>query len=89
MLATTVAPATADKGSPDQEPKPTVVPVHGAFADSTSWNGVISRLRHDGYRVVAVANPLRSLSGDSAYLKNILAGIDGPSCWRVTPTAVR
>ncbi|MFD7401896.1 alpha/beta fold hydrolase [Streptomyces sp. NPDC059866] len=78
LLATTVAPASADKGTPDQEPKPTVVLVHGAFADSTSWNGVISRLRHDGYPVVAVANPLRSLSGDSAYLKNILADIDGP-----------
>ncbi|CAM5601872.1 MULTISPECIES: alpha/beta fold hydrolase [Streptomyces] len=78
FLATTIAPASADKGAPVRAPKPTVVLVHGAFADSTSWNGVIKRLRHDGYPVVAVANPLRSLSGDSAYLKDVLAGIDGP-----------
>lgn len=79
LLATTIAPASAGKGSPaDRGDKPTVVLVHGAFADSTSWNGVIDRLRHDGYPVVAVANPLRSLSGDSAYLKDVLAGIDGP-----------
>jgi pimeloyl-ACP methyl ester carboxylesterase len=79
LLATTIAPASADKGGPaDRGDKPTVVLVHGAFADSTSWNGVIDRLRHDGYPVVAVANPLRSLSGDSAYLKDVLAGIDGP-----------
>jgi pimeloyl-ACP methyl ester carboxylesterase len=78
LLATTVAPASAGKGAPSQGPKPTVVLVHGAFADSTSWNDVIEKLRHDGYPVVAVANPLRSLSGDSAYLKDVLAGIDGP-----------
>ncbi|MGX1267928.1 alpha/beta fold hydrolase [Streptomyces phaeoluteigriseus] len=78
LLATTVAPASAGKGTAAQGPKPTIVLVHGAFADSTSWNDVIGRLRHDGYPVVAVANPLRSLSGDSAYLKNVLAGIDGP-----------
>ncbi|MEV7141648.1 alpha/beta fold hydrolase [Streptomyces tauricus] len=78
LLATTVAPASADKGAASQRQKPTVVLVHGAFADSTSWNGVIKRLRHDGYPVVAVANPLRSLSGDSAYLRDVLADIDGP-----------
>ncbi|MFJ4833715.1 alpha/beta fold hydrolase [Streptomyces sp. NPDC088747] len=78
LIATTVAPASAHKDTATQRPKPTVVLVHGAFADSTSWNGVIEELRHDGYPVVAVANPLRSLSGDSAYLKSVLAGIDGP-----------
>ncbi|MGW7664518.1 alpha/beta fold hydrolase [Streptomyces sp. NPDC054756] len=78
LFVTTTAPASADKGTTDRGPKPTVVLVHGAFADSTSWNDVIGRLRHDGYPVVAVANPLRSLSGDSAYLKDVLAGIDGP-----------
>ncbi|ROQ60168.1 pimeloyl-ACP methyl ester carboxylesterase [Streptomyces sp. 840.1] len=78
LLAGTVVPAAADKGAPAQRTKPTIVLVHGAFADATSWNGVIDRLRHDGYPVVAVANPLRSLSGDSAYLKDVLAGIDGP-----------
>ncbi|MEU9336586.1 alpha/beta hydrolase [Streptomyces sp. NPDC048290] len=78
FLVTTVAPASADRKAPTPGPKPTVVLVHGAFADSTSWNGVMRRLRHDGYPVVAVANPLRSLSGDSAYLKDVLADIGGP-----------
>ncbi|MBT2408995.1 alpha/beta hydrolase [Streptomyces sp. ISL-12] len=78
VLVTSVGPAAADKGAPAPAAKPTVVLVHGAFADSTSWNDVIGKLRHDGYPVVAVANPLRSLSGDSAYLKDVLAGIDGP-----------
>ncbi|MFI8485447.1 alpha/beta fold hydrolase [Streptomyces rubrogriseus] len=78
LLVTTIAPASADKRPADRGDKPTVVLVHGAFADSTSWNGVIDKLRHDGYPVVAVANPLRSLSGDSAYLKDVLAGIEGP-----------
>ncbi|MGV9896330.1 hypothetical protein [Streptomyces tendae] len=51
LLATTIAPASADKDTTDRGPKPTVVLVHGAFADSTSWNGVIDKLRHDGYPV--------------------------------------
>ncbi|MEW2425618.1 alpha/beta fold hydrolase [Streptomyces nigra] len=76
--ATAVAPASGHQDDAAARPKPTIVLVHGAFADSTSWDGVIAGLRRDGYRVVAVANPLRSLSGDSAYLKDVLAGIDGP-----------
>jgi pimeloyl-ACP methyl ester carboxylesterase len=57
---------------------PTVVLVHGAFADSSSWNGVIARLRRDGYPVLAVANPLRSLAGDAEFLRDVLDGVDGP-----------
>ncbi|QFU86974.1 alpha/beta fold hydrolase [Amycolatopsis sp. YIM 10] len=60
------------------KPKPTVVLVHGAFAESASWDGVVQRLQRHGYPVVAVANPLRSLSGDADYLKKVLATIDGP-----------
>ena len=56
----------------------TVVLVHGAFADSSSWNGVIKKLKREGFPVVAVANPLRGLSSDAAYVKEVLAGIDGP-----------
>ncbi len=78
LTAATIVPASAHKDTGTHRPKPTVVLVHGAFADSTSWNGVIRELRHDGYPVVAVANPLRSLRGDSAYLKDVLASIDGP-----------
>jgi pimeloyl-ACP methyl ester carboxylesterase len=58
--------------------KPTVVLVHGAFAESASWNGVITRLYADGITSVAVANPLRSLSTDAAYVRDVLASIDGP-----------
>ena len=58
--------------------KPTVVLVHGAFAESASWNGVVEQLRADSVPVVAVANPLRSLPGDAAYLRDVLAAIDAP-----------
>ena len=58
--------------------KPTIVLVHGAFADSSSWTGVITRLRRDGYNVIAPANPLRSLSGDSSYIAGVLAQTPGP-----------
>lgn len=57
------------------ENKPTIVLVHGAFADASSWNGVIRHLEEDGYPVVAVANPLRSVEGDAAYLAGIVASI--------------
>ncbi|MET9883255.1 alpha/beta hydrolase [Streptomyces sp. NPDC006430] len=59
-------------------PKPTIVLVHGAFADASSWSGTIKRLRRAGYPVVATANPLRGLSDDTAYLRGVLAGVDGP-----------
>ena len=58
--------------------KPTVVLVHGAFADASGWSGVIDELRQDGYPVLAPANPLRDLTGDSDYLASILATILGP-----------
>lgn len=53
--------------------KPSVVLVHGAYAESASWNGVISRVQAAGHRDVAAANPLRSRSGDAAYLASPLA----------------
>lgn len=58
--------------------KPTIVLVHGAFADSSSWYGVVGILEYDGYRVVAAANPLRSVKGDGAYVHALLATITGP-----------
>jgi pimeloyl-ACP methyl ester carboxylesterase len=57
---------------------PTVVLVHGAFADSSSWTGVIERLQPKGVAVTAVANPLRGVSADSDYLAAVLDEIDGP-----------
>jgi pimeloyl-ACP methyl ester carboxylesterase len=71
FVLTSSAPS-ASASSPDA-PKPTVVLVHGAWADSSGWSDVIRRLQMKGYRVLAPANPLRSLEGDSAYLARFLA----------------
>jgi pimeloyl-ACP methyl ester carboxylesterase len=57
---------------------PTVVLVHGAFADASSWNGVIERLQAKGVQVTAPANPLRGIAIDSAYLAGVLEEIPGP-----------
>jgi pimeloyl-ACP methyl ester carboxylesterase len=56
----------------------TVVLVHGAFADASSWSGVIQRLQAAGMQVTAPANPLRGISIDSAYLAAFLNQIPGP-----------
>jgi pimeloyl-ACP methyl ester carboxylesterase len=58
--------------------KPTVVLVHGAFADASSWNGVVEQLHKDGYTVVAAANPLRSVKSDAAYIADVVKGIKSP-----------
>jgi pimeloyl-ACP methyl ester carboxylesterase len=58
--------------------KPTVVLVHGAWADSGSWDQVVARLQRQGYTVVAFPNPLRGLPDDSAYLAAFLQTISGP-----------
>ncbi|WP_209305797.1 alpha/beta fold hydrolase [Mycobacterium sp. PS03-16] len=58
--------------------KPTVVLVHGAFADSSSWNGVIKNLAADGYPVIAAANPLRGLHSDAEYVRSVLNSVPGP-----------
>ncbi|MDX6261874.1 MAG: hypothetical protein QOH84_3562, partial [Kribbellaceae bacterium] len=60
------------------EQKPVVVLVHGAFAESASWNGVIERLQAKSIEAVAVANPLRSVAGDAAYVRDVIAGIGRP-----------
>jgi pimeloyl-ACP methyl ester carboxylesterase len=57
---------------------PTFVLVHGAFAESASWNGVIAELQPRGYSVIAVANPLRGLESDAAYLRSVLDSLEGP-----------
>ena len=57
---------------------PTIVLVHGAFADSSSWNGVIKILNKDGYTVLAAANPLRGVKSDGDYVAGLLASTDAP-----------
>jgi pimeloyl-ACP methyl ester carboxylesterase len=61
-----------------QPDKPTVVLVHGAFADASSWNGVVKILEKDGYTVIAAANPLRSVKSDGAAISSLLTSIKSP-----------
>ena len=61
-----------------QPAKPTIVLVHGAFADSSSWYGVIAILEKDGYSVIATANPLCSVKGDADTVRALLASINTP-----------
>jgi pimeloyl-ACP methyl ester carboxylesterase len=79
-------------GQSSQQPnaKPTIVIVHGAFADASGWmgmsghalfghgHGVIERLQQHGYDVIAPPNPLRGVRADSAYLASLLTQLDGP-----------
>lgn len=58
--------------------KPTVVLVHGAFAESASWSEVIEQLHARSCDVAAAANPLRSVTGDADYLRDVIAGIGKP-----------
>lgn len=68
----------AQKENPELREKTTIVLVHGAFADSSSWNAVAMRLQSRGYPVVAVANPLRGVHADAKVLDSLVASIDGP-----------
>lgn len=60
-----------------EQAKPTIVLVHGAFADSSGWNGVIADLNRAGYQTIAAANPLRSLDGDAAAVSAVIKAIPG------------
>jgi pimeloyl-ACP methyl ester carboxylesterase len=74
-------PAETAGAEAEQSPagdKPTVVLVHGAFADSSSWNGVIDILEGAGYPVIAAANPLRGLRSDAQYVRSVLDSVSGP-----------
>ncbi|NIJ21641.1 pimeloyl-ACP methyl ester carboxylesterase [Sphingomonas naasensis] len=77
FAATLVAGAATAQTAPAPQ-KPTIVLVHGAFADSSSWEPVIAALGNDGYRVIAAANPLRSVAGDAASISAIVRSIGGP-----------
>jgi len=60
-------------------PKPSIVLVHGAWADGSSWSAVIHRLQNDGYNVIAPQFPLTSLADNLARLRQVLAVQDGPT----------
>jgi pimeloyl-ACP methyl ester carboxylesterase len=55
-----------------------VLLLHGSFAESASWNPVILKAAREPVAVVAVANPLRRVSGDAAYLRDVITGIGTP-----------
>jgi pimeloyl-ACP methyl ester carboxylesterase len=86
VLAATMAPtqvasaagADARSGGASGGSKPTIVLVHGAWADGSGWSEVVRRLQRDGYPVRVPPNPLRSLPGDSATVASFLATIPGP-----------
>src|ERR1700754_3350849 len=77
VLATAFA-ALATLPAAAQAAKPTVVLVHGAFADASGWYGVQTILEYKGYKVLSPPNPLRGVSADSAYIKSVLSQIGGP-----------
>ena len=77
ILATAFA-ALATLPAAAQAAKPTVVLVHGAFADASGWYGVQERLEDKGYKVLSPANPLRGVSADAGYIKSVLSQISGP-----------
>jgi pimeloyl-ACP methyl ester carboxylesterase len=75
MSATT---SPTPNSTTDQPPKPTIVLVHGAFADASGFDAVIDRLRRDGYPVRAAPNPLVDLQFDAATVRGFLDSIEGP-----------
>ena len=80
FIGTTFVTSLGDIPNPAsaQDRKPTIVLVHGAFAESSSWNGVLTQLIPKGYPTVAAANPLRGVKSDADYIASILKGIKGP-----------
>ena len=80
VSASQIAPAGAATAyaAGGSGPKPTIVLEHGAWADGSSWAGVIELLQGDGYTVYAPPNPLRGLANDSATLADFLSTIPGP-----------
>src|SRR3954453_19542068 len=80
-----MAPAVTNEGEPlmaeaitEPGAAPTVALVHGAFADSSSWNGVVQRLQAADVDVQAISNPLRGIAEDAAYVASALSQIAGP-----------
>ena len=75
VVTASLAPASAQSARAE---KPTIVLVHGAFADSSGWDAVATQLMDQGYPVLAFSNPLRDPISDGAYLRAFLSTIEGP-----------
>lgn len=78
LAAALLATGAQAQSAPAPSAKPTIVLVHGAFADSSSWNRVIPILQQDGYTVVAAPNPLRGVRADADVVADVVKSIDGP-----------
>ncbi|MFH8610069.1 alpha/beta fold hydrolase [Streptomyces sp. NPDC018029] len=80
QAASAAQPATADRPADGygRPAAPTIVLIHGAFADASSWSAVVERLQHQGHRVLAPALPLRGLASDAAYIRSVLDSVPGP-----------
>jgi pimeloyl-ACP methyl ester carboxylesterase len=76
---TVLTTATTSEGSTQMNDRPNIILVHGAWADGSSWNGVIERLQADGFQVRAPQFPLSSLADDVARLRQVLEFQDGPT----------
>jgi len=72
LLGPVIGVAAAESG------KPTIILIHGAFAESSSWNGVVAELLADGYPVIAAANPLRGVKNDAEHASSVVKSINGP-----------
>lgn len=77
LAAVLAASGSATAQSADPSAKPTVVLVHGAFAESSGWDAVIAQLSRDGYRSIAAANPLRGVASDAAAVAAVVKSIPG------------
>lgn len=89
-LALTAALAASSGGmaqAANSQPKPTIVLVHGAFAESSSWDAVITKLSKDGYVAIAAANPLRALPAMRKQSQPSSGRFPGRSCWWGIPMA--
>ncbi len=73
-----IGPHASATGPDDAGPKPTIVLVHGSFADASGFDEVIQRLQALGYTTLAPSNPLRTLASDAAYIRSVLDTVEGP-----------
>ncbi|SEL28203.1 alpha/beta hydrolase [Streptacidiphilus jiangxiensis] len=74
--AAAAAPSRSRDGQP--QVKPTIVLVHGGYADSSCWNATIRELQREGYSTVCASNPLRGIPTDAPYIASLLDSIGGP-----------
>jgi pimeloyl-ACP methyl ester carboxylesterase len=78
IAAAALAAPSANAAPVDPAARPSIVLVHGAFANARGWEAVVSILQHDGYRVIAAENPLESFAGDVAATRRAIDSVPGP-----------